>query len=153
MLELLLPVLVGALAALAMLGLVRKSRAMAESDDGRSLGTVARAWLVGSVRGLVASRVRVPRPRRPARPARAPKSANAPKSARSGRPARGRTPSAEGGEEEPPEPTWVRAAGPQVWREGKDIGCEQCAPSWELGMKTCIRCGRRLADVFTAGGR
>lgn len=52
-----------------------------------------------------------------------------------------------------PVPPWVRAAGPQVWRDRLDVGCQQCATSWELGMKTCIRCGRRLADVFTAGGR
>ena len=47
MLDLLLPILVGVLAALAMLGLVRKSRAMAESDDGRSLATVVASRSAG----------------------------------------------------------------------------------------------------------
>jgi hypothetical protein len=139
MLELLLPIGVGVVAALAMLGLVRKSRAMAESDDGRSLVAVIASRSADWARTIAGSRVGGTRSLRPSRPSRP-----------SGR---GRGRSAKPGEDPGPEPVWVRAAGPQVWREGKDIGCEQCQPSWELGMKTCVRCGRRLADVFTASGR
>lgn len=146
MLELALPILVGAAAAVAMLGLVRKSRAMAESDNGRSLAAVVvsrsaglAARSAGWVRATAASRLRGYRTLRPSRPPR---------------PSRQRRAGvAKPGEEPKPLPSWVKVAGPQVWREGKDIGCEQCQPSWELGMKTCVRCGRRLADVFTASGR
>jgi hypothetical protein len=140
MLELVLPILVGVVAALAMLGLVRKSRAMSESDDGRSLAAVAASRAAGWVRAIVDSRTGGPRTLRPSRPSR-PSRLSLP------------TRSTKAGEDPKPEPVWVKAAGPQTWREGKDIGCEQCAPSWKLGMKTCIRCGRRLADVFTAGGK
>ena len=139
MLELLLPIGVGVVAALAMLGLVRKSRAMAESDDGRSLVAVIASRSADWARTIAGSRVGGPRLLRPSRPPR---------------PSRQRRAGvAKPGEEPKPLPSWVKVAGPQVWREGKDIGCEQCAPSWELGMKTCVRCGRRLADVFTASGR
>ena len=139
MLDLLLPILVGALAALAMLGLVRKSRAMAESDDGRSLVAVLASRSVDWARAIAGSRTRRSRSLRP--------------SGSSGSSAQRRRRAAKGGADPQPEPVWVKAAGPQTWRTGKDIGCDQCAPSWKLGMKTCIRCGRRLADVFTAGGR
>lgn len=136
MLELMLPILVGVVAALAMLGVVRKSRAMAESDDGRSLVAVLVARSADWARAIAGSRVGGSRSLRPSRPS----------------PQRRRQ-SAKAGEDPKPEPVWVKAAGPQTWREGKDLGCEQCAPSWKLGMKTCFHCGRRLADVFTAGGR
>ena len=136
MLELLPPILVGVVAALAMLGLVRKSRAMAESDDGRSLVAVLASRSVDSARAIAGFRLGRSRSLRPSRP--------------SGQRQRRST---KGDEDPQLEPVWVKAAGPQTWREGKDIGCDQCTPSWKLGMKTCIRCGRRLADVFTAGGR
>lgn len=145
MLELVLPILVGVVAALAMLGLVRKSRAMSESDDGRSLPAVAASRAAGWVRAIVESRTGGPRTLRPSRPSR-PSRLSGPSRLRPTR-------STKAGEGPKPEPVWVKAAGPQTWRAGKDIGCEQCAPSWKLGMKTCIRCGRRLADVFTAGGK
>jgi hypothetical protein len=139
MLELLLPILMGVVAALAMLGLVRKSRAMAESDDGRSLVSVLAARSAAWARTVARSRTGGARLLRPSRSSR-------PSPQRERRLART-------GEDPKPMPVWVKAAGPQTWREGKDIACEQCAPSWRLGMKTCVHCGRRLADVFTAGGR
>lgn len=122
-------ILVGAVAALAMLGLVRRSGVLT-ADEGRPhLATLASRWadsartIAGSrVGGIGASRSSRQRRRRPVR----------------------------SGEDPQPDPTWVKVAGPQAWRERKDVGCQQCAPSWEIGLKTCVRCGRRLADVFTA---
>ncbi len=125
-------ILVGAVAALAMLGAVRRSRPMVADGGLPDLAALASRW-AESARALTgyraggsrALRSSLQRRRRPAR----------------------------AGEDPGPEPGWVKVAGPQAWRDRKDVGCQQCAPSWQLGMKTCVRCGRRLADVFTAGRR
>lgn len=121
-------IVVGAVAALAMLGLVRRSGVAADNSRPH-LALLASRWaesartIAGSrVGGMWASRSSRQRRRRPVR----------------------------SGEDSQPDPTWVKVAGPQAWRERKDVGCQQCSPSWEIGLKTCVRCGRRLADVFTA---
>lgn len=127
-----LPLIVfGVVAGLAMLGVARRTRLMATDGLRPDPAALVYRW-ADSARAMAGHRVGGSRSLRSYRQRR-------------------RRPAKAG--EGPPEPVWVKVAGPQAWRERKDVGCQQCAPSWELGMKTCVRCGRRLADVFTAGGQ
>jgi hypothetical protein len=131
----LLMILVGAVTALAVLRLVRRSGVLAADACRPDVAALASRW-ADSARTIARSRIGGSR-------------VGGSWALRSTRQRR-RWP-ARSNQDPHTDPTWVKVAGPQAWRERKDVGCQQCSPSWELGMKTCVRCGRRLADVFTAG--